>query len=83
MQRSPKLDVSALSSECFALEVEQDQTSSRSIGDAHPTHVTARKVGAARFNYQGDAILPNIYFYRVTDKGFDYVKPAINTGYVL
>ncbi len=40
-------------------------------------------VGQYQFNYQGDAILPNIYLYRVTEKGFDYVRPAVNTGFVL
>lgn len=40
-------------------------------------------VGEYQFNYQGDAIVPDVYLYRVTEKdGFAYEKPAFRTGFV-
>jgi branched-chain amino acid transport system substrate-binding protein len=40
-------------------------------------------VGQYSFNFAGDAIVPNIYLYKVAANGFNYVRPAIATGYVL
>lgn len=40
-------------------------------------------VGQYSFGYSGDAILPNIYLYRITKKGFDYVRAAVPNGFVV
>lgn len=40
-------------------------------------------VGQYQFNYQGDALIPDVYLYSVTAKdGFKYEKPAFRTGFV-
>ena len=40
-------------------------------------------VGQYAFNFSGDASLPNVYLYRLTPKGFDYVKAAVPSGFIL
>lgn len=39
-------------------------------------------VGQYSFDFNGDATLPEIYLFRITDKGFDYVRPAVPNGFV-
>ena len=39
-------------------------------------------VGDYTFDFNGDAVLPEIYFFRITDKGFEYVRPAVPNGFV-
>jgi ABC-type branched-subunit amino acid transport system substrate-binding protein len=40
-------------------------------------------VGQYAFNYQGDATLPNVYFYTIDKDGFTYTKSAVPNGYVV
>ena len=40
-------------------------------------------VGQYAFNLNGDATLPNIYFFRVTADGFKYVTSAVPNGFVV
>lgn len=40
-------------------------------------------VGQFSFNFNGDATIPNVYFYRIGKDGFTYQFPAVRTGYVL
>jgi branched-chain amino acid transport system substrate-binding protein len=39
-------------------------------------------VGQYQFDFNGDATLPEIYLFRITDTGFDYVRPAQPNGFV-
>jgi ABC-type branched-subunit amino acid transport system substrate-binding protein len=40
-------------------------------------------VGQYGFNVNGDPLIPNIYIYQVTKKGFTFSRPAIRNGFVL
>lgn len=40
-------------------------------------------VGQFSFNFNGDATIPNIYFYKIGKDGFTYQYPAVRTGYVI
>ena len=40
-------------------------------------------VGPYSFNFSGDAMIPNVYFYTVTPDGFKFAKPAIANGFVV
>lgn len=39
--------------------------------------------GQYSFTYSGDALQPNIYLYRITTKGFNYVRSAVPNGFVV
>ena len=39
-------------------------------------------VGQYQFDFNGDATLPEIYLFRITERGFDYVRPAVPNGFV-
>jgi branched-chain amino acid transport system substrate-binding protein len=40
-------------------------------------------VGQYGFSINGDPLIPNIYIYQVTKKGFTFSRPAIHNGFVL
>lgn len=40
-------------------------------------------VGQFAFSFNGDASLPNIYFYRLTPRGFTYARSAVPNGFVV
>ena len=40
-------------------------------------------VGQYSFNFDGDATIPNMYFYKIEKAGLAYDLPAVRTGYVL
>jgi branched-chain amino acid transport system substrate-binding protein len=40
-------------------------------------------IGQYAFDLNGDAVLPNLYFFRVTANGFKYVDAAVPTGFVV
>lgn len=40
-------------------------------------------VGQYAFDYQGDATLPNVYLYRIAKDGFEFVKAAYPSGFVV
>jgi branched-chain amino acid transport system substrate-binding protein len=40
-------------------------------------------VGQYSFDVNGDPRIPDVYLYRVSEKGFSYVRPAIRTGFVI
>jgi ABC-type branched-subunit amino acid transport system substrate-binding protein len=40
-------------------------------------------VGQYSFNYAGDATLPNVYLFTMSEDGFKYSKPAFANGFVV
>ncbi|MGH7737200.1 MAG: branched-chain amino acid ABC transporter substrate-binding protein [Candidatus Tyrphobacter sp.] len=40
-------------------------------------------VGPYSFGPFGDALVPNLYFYKISGTSFEYVEPAIRNGYVV
>ncbi len=40
-------------------------------------------VGPYNFDFSGDPLIPNLYFYKISGSNFDYVEPAIRNGFVV
>ncbi len=40
-------------------------------------------VGPFSFDFNGDPLLPNLYFFKISGTTFDYVEPAIRNGFVV
>lgn len=40
-------------------------------------------VGPYTFDTDGDPLIPNLYFFKVSGTSFDYVEPAVRNGYIV
>ncbi len=40
-------------------------------------------VGPFSFDLNGDSLLPNLYFFKISGTTFDYVEPAIRNGFIV
>lgn len=40
-------------------------------------------VGPYTFDLNGDPLIPNLYFFRISGTSFDYVQPAVRNGYIV
>ncbi len=40
-------------------------------------------VGPFTFNADGDPLIPNLYFFKISGTKFDFVEPAVRNGYVV
>jgi branched-chain amino acid transport system substrate-binding protein len=40
-------------------------------------------VGPYTFDRNGDPLIPNLYFFKVSGTSFDYIEPAVRNGYIV
>jgi ABC-type branched-subunit amino acid transport system substrate-binding protein len=40
-------------------------------------------VGPYTFDLNGDPLIPNLYFFKLSATSFDYVEPAVRNGYIV